>query len=107
MTCTAPEHRVGGTAPWSSTELLTDDLQVLLSVASHVGPAIDTLPAPRRSGCTDRDAAPLQEVAIEVGDALLQRAFLLDRQGDQRFIDAAREISNGYLRDRSVWSDAL
>jgi|GEM_PF-6974335 len=46
---------------------LTDDLQVLLSVASHVGPAIDTLPAPRRSGCTDRDAAPLQEVAIEVG----------------------------------------
>lgn len=47
------------------------------------------------------------EVAIEVGDALLQRAFLLDRQGDQRFIDAARSISNGYLRDRSVWSDAL
>jgi AcrR family transcriptional regulator len=42
------------------------------------------------------------EVAIEVADALLQRAFLLDRQGDQRFIDAARMISNQYLRDNSV-----
>ena len=41
------------------------------------------------------------EVAIEVADALLQRAFLLDRQGDQRFIDAARMISNQYLRDNS------
>jgi len=46
------------------------------------------------------------EVAIEVGDALLQRAFLLDRQGDQRFIDAARRLSNQYLRDHSVWPDA-
>src|SRR6201996_4697335 len=43
------------------------------------------------------------EVAIEVGDALLQRAFLLDKQGDQRFIDAARELANGYLANHSVW----
>jgi AcrR family transcriptional regulator len=42
------------------------------------------------------------EVAIEVADALLQRAFLLDKQGDQRFIDAARMISNQYLRDHSA-----
>jgi AcrR family transcriptional regulator len=45
------------------------------------------------------------EVAIEIGDALLQRAFLLDKQGDQRFIDAARTLSNEYLRDHSVWSE--
>ncbi len=42
------------------------------------------------------------EVAIEVGDALLKRAFLLDRDGDQRFIDAARTVSNDYLRGRSM-----
>jgi AcrR family transcriptional regulator len=45
------------------------------------------------------------EVAIEVGDALMQRAFLLDKQGDQRFINAARSLSNGYLRDHSVWPE--
>jgi AcrR family transcriptional regulator len=45
------------------------------------------------------------EVAIEVADALLQRAFLLDRQGDQKFIDAARLISNQYLRDHSALPD--
>jgi AcrR family transcriptional regulator len=42
------------------------------------------------------------EVAIEVADGLMQRAFLLDKQGDQRFIDAARMISNEYLRDHSA-----
>jgi AcrR family transcriptional regulator len=42
------------------------------------------------------------EVAIEVADGLMQRAFLLDKQGDQRFIDAARMISNQYLRDHSA-----
>jgi AcrR family transcriptional regulator len=41
------------------------------------------------------------EVAIEVADALLQRAFFLDKRGDQRFIDAARSISNQYLSDHS------
>lgn len=45
------------------------------------------------------------EVSIEVADALLQRAFLLDRQGDQRFIDAARMISNQYLRDNAALPD--
>lgn len=45
------------------------------------------------------------EVAIEVADALLQRAFLLDKQGDQQFIDAARMISNQYIRDHSVLPD--
>jgi AcrR family transcriptional regulator len=42
------------------------------------------------------------EVAIEVADSLMQRAFLLERQGDQRFIDAARMISNNYLRENST-----
>jgi AcrR family transcriptional regulator len=41
------------------------------------------------------------EVAIEVADALLQRAFFLDKRGEQRFIDAARSISNQYLSDHS------
>jgi AcrR family transcriptional regulator len=40
------------------------------------------------------------EVAIEVADALLQRAFINDRQGDQRFIDRAREIANASLEGR-------
>ena len=42
------------------------------------------------------------EVAIGVADALLQRAFLVDKQGDQRFIDAARMISNQYLLEHST-----
>jgi AcrR family transcriptional regulator len=42
------------------------------------------------------------EVSIEVADALMQRAFLLDKQGDQHFIDAARMISNQYLRENSA-----
>lgn len=45
------------------------------------------------------------EVAIEVADTLLQRAFLFDKQGDQRFIDAARMISNQYLLDHSTLPD--
>ena len=47
------------------------------------------------------------EVAIEVGDALMQRAFLIDKQGDQRFIDVARSISNDYLRDHDGWPDGI
>jgi AcrR family transcriptional regulator len=42
------------------------------------------------------------EVAIEVADGLLQRAFLLDKRGDEKFIDAARMISNQYLRDNAA-----
>jgi len=45
------------------------------------------------------------EVAIEVADSLLQRAFLLDKQGDEKFIEAARMISNQYLRDHSALPD--
>jgi AcrR family transcriptional regulator len=41
------------------------------------------------------------EVAIETADALLQRAFLIDKQGDQRFIDVARMIANQYLLEHS------
>ncbi|HEY2642694.1 MAG TPA: TetR/AcrR family transcriptional regulator [Galbitalea sp.] len=41
------------------------------------------------------------EVAIEVADALLQRSFLLNKLGDQRFIDAARELANNYIRDHA------
>jgi AcrR family transcriptional regulator len=42
------------------------------------------------------------EVVIEISDGLMQRAFLLDRKGDQRFIDAARTISHQYLRDHAT-----
>jgi AcrR family transcriptional regulator len=45
------------------------------------------------------------EIAIEIADALLQRAFLLDRHGDPRFIEAARMISNQYLREHSALPD--
>jgi AcrR family transcriptional regulator len=45
------------------------------------------------------------EVAIEIADALLQRAFLLNKQGDQKFIDTARMISNQYLREHSALPD--
>ncbi len=41
------------------------------------------------------------EVVVEVADALLQRAFIADRQGEPAFIDAARTIANDYLRDHS------
>ena len=45
------------------------------------------------------------EVSIEVADSLMQRAFLLDKQGDQRFIDAARMISYQYLLENSALPD--
>lgn len=41
------------------------------------------------------------EIVVEIADALLQRAFLLDRRGDERFIETAREICRTYLRDHS------
>jgi len=41
------------------------------------------------------------EVVVEIADALLQRAFLLDRRGDDRFISTAREVCRAYLRDHS------
>jgi AcrR family transcriptional regulator len=41
------------------------------------------------------------EVVVEIADGLLKRAFLQDKHGDQRFIDAAREVSNDYLRSHS------
>ena len=39
------------------------------------------------------------EVIVEIADALLQRAFLLDREGDERFIAAARDIVDRYARN--------
>jgi AcrR family transcriptional regulator len=42
------------------------------------------------------------EVVVEIADALLKRAFLHDKQGDARFIDAAREVSNDYLRSHAA-----
>jgi AcrR family transcriptional regulator len=41
-----------------------------------------------------------QEVLIEMVDALLKRAFLLDRHGDERFIEKARAVSRTYLNDQ-------
>jgi AcrR family transcriptional regulator len=42
------------------------------------------------------------EVVVEIADALLQRAFLYDKQGDDRFIARAREVSGDYLRNHSA-----
>ncbi|MCU1508089.1 MAG: transcriptional regulator, TetR family protein [Glaciihabitans sp.] len=41
------------------------------------------------------------EVVVEITDALLKRAFHADRQGDERFINAARSIGRDYLRDHT------
>ena len=40
------------------------------------------------------------EVAVELGDALMRRAFLLDPEGDERFLDAARRVVRDYLARR-------
>ncbi len=41
------------------------------------------------------------EVIIEIEDAMLKRAFLLDRNGDERFIQRARDIARQYLNDNT------
>jgi len=41
------------------------------------------------------------EVIVEIVDALMKRAFLSDRDGDERFLDRAREIARDYLRDHA------
>jgi len=38
------------------------------------------------------------EVAIEIASGLLTRAFQLDKDGDERFIEATRELCGTYLR---------
>lgn len=37
------------------------------------------------------------EIAVEMSDAILSRAFYSDPQGDQRFIDEARTVVHNYL----------
>ncbi|PRY69938.1 TetR family transcriptional regulator [Glaciihabitans tibetensis] len=39
------------------------------------------------------------EIIVEIENALMKRAFLLEPQGDERFIQKAREIARGYLRE--------
>lgn len=41
------------------------------------------------------------EVVVEIVDALMKRAFLMDRNGDEKFIARAREISANYLREHT------
>jgi AcrR family transcriptional regulator len=41
------------------------------------------------------------EVIIEIEDALIRRAFLFERQGDDRFIEKAREIARAYLQEHA------
>ena len=40
------------------------------------------------------------EVAVEIADSLITRAFLLDPQGDERFIEEARVVIREYLAKR-------
>ncbi|WP_218624643.1 TetR/AcrR family transcriptional regulator [Glaciihabitans sp. dw_435] len=47
------------------------------------------------------------EVLIEIEDALLKRAFLLDRHGDERFIRKAHELARDYLNTISAFPGAL
>lgn len=46
------------------------------------------------------------EVLIEIQDAMLKRAFLLDRNGDERFIRKAHELARDYLNTISALPDA-
>jgi AcrR family transcriptional regulator len=41
------------------------------------------------------------EVIVEIEDALMRRAFLHDKQGDERFIAKAREIAQEYMRNHT------
>jgi AcrR family transcriptional regulator len=41
------------------------------------------------------------EVVIEMEDALIRRAFLFERQGDERFIEKARNIARSYLQEHA------
>jgi len=38
------------------------------------------------------------EVAVEIGSGLLTRAFQLDKNGDERFIEVTRQLCGDYLR---------
>ena len=40
------------------------------------------------------------EVAVEIVDALLARAFAIDPKGDRRFIDGAKSIARSYLVEK-------
>ena len=40
------------------------------------------------------------EVAIEIGNSLLSRAFQQDKNGDERFIEETRRLCSDYLRTR-------
>ena len=40
------------------------------------------------------------EVAVEIVDALLARAFAIDPKGDRRFIDGAKSIAQNYLVEK-------
>lgn len=46
------------------------------------------------------------EVIIEIEDALIRRAFLFERAGDERFITKAREIARTYLQEQTHLPDA-
>ena len=72
---------------WDSTlgfgERPADDLQVLYRMQPHVCSSITSLPAPRRSGCTDREPAPPEQDLIRVGG--VERGHLISEVGQVPF----------------------
>ncbi|HEV7950191.1 MAG TPA: TetR family transcriptional regulator [Glaciihabitans sp.] len=42
------------------------------------------------------------EVLVEIEDALMQRAFLMERSGDDRFIQKARDVARDYLAQHTT-----
>ncbi len=42
------------------------------------------------------------EITVEIVDAILKRAFLLDRDGDERFIEKSRQIARSYLEEHTI-----
>ena len=49
----------------------------------------------------DEDLVFNLEVVVEIEDAMLKRAFLIEKNGDERFIQKARDVARDYLRDNT------
>jgi AcrR family transcriptional regulator len=81
-------------------------LEPELSNNAVLARAFSGLLAEKYGFAPDSDLVFSFEVVIEVADALLKRAFLLEKNGDERFISTAREVVRDYLRDHATLPEA-
>jgi AcrR family transcriptional regulator len=73
-------------------------IETELSNNAQLARAFATILSERYGFAEDEQLVFDLEVIIEIADALLQRAFLLDKDGDERFISTARDIVRVYVR---------